>query len=83
MIIAAVPRTPRSGRSDRRSMTTPIMPAAVIVTTNAKPSDPANANPVRTWLCPEMPSNCNAHMPIKDATIKTLKWAKLISSRMP
>ncbi len=83
MIIAAVPRTPRSGRSEKRSITTPITPAATIVTKNAKASAPASAAPVKTWLCPEMPSSCNAHMPINEATMKTLKWAKLISSRMP
>ena len=83
MIIAAVPRTPRNGRSAMRSIATPRTPAASIVTTKAKASAPTSANPVKTWLCPDRPSSSSAHMPINELTMNTLKWAKLISSRMP
>ncbi len=83
MIIAAGPRTPRNGLNAMRSIATPIAPAASIVTAKAKASVPTNAKPVKTWLCPESPRNSSAHMPTKEATMKTLKWAKLISSRMP
>ncbi len=83
MIIAAVPRTPRNGRSAMRSIATPSTPPASIVTANAKTSAPASASPVSTVLCPESPSSSSAHMPTNELTMNTLKWAKLISSRMP
>ncbi len=83
MIIAAGPLTSRNGRSDSRSIATPSPPAASIVTLKAKANAPASASPVSTWPWPEMPSASSAHMPINELTINTLKWAKLISSRMP
>ena len=66
-----------------RSIATPSPPAASIVTAKAKASAPASAKPVSTWLWPEIPSSSSAHMPINELTMNTLKWAKLISSRMP
>src|SRR3984957_16475750 len=48
VIIAAVPRTPRSGRSDRRSIATPRMPAPSIVTAREKTNPPASAGPALT-----------------------------------
>ena len=56
---------------------------AFIVTKKAKASTPSSSNPPRIVLCPERPNSSSAHIPIKDATMNRLKWAKLISSRMP
>jgi len=50
VIIAAVPRTARIGRSAIRSTATPSKPARTIVTAKAKTSAPTKANPVRTRL---------------------------------
>jgi hypothetical protein len=83
VIIAAVPRILRSGRSATRSIATPRMPAVSIVTMKAKPSAPISAKPPNTVLCPESPKSSRAHMPINELTMNTLKCAKLISSRMP
>src|SRR4029077_18279482 len=71
--IAAVPRTPRNGRSDKRSIATPSTPAAIIVTAKANARVPASANPVRTWLWPEIPRNSRAYMPTKELIMNTLK----------
>ena len=51
----------------------------------AKPaaSTPTRAAPVRTVSWPTMPKACNVSMAIMEPTMKTLKWAKLISSAMP
>jgi hypothetical protein len=83
VIIAAGPRTSRKGLSDRRSITTPSAPEKAIVTANATASVPASASPASTVDCPESPNACKVHMATKDPTMKTLKCAKLISSRMP
>ena len=83
VIIAAVPRTARIGRSASRSIATPRNPLSTIVTTNAKASAPTSANPVRIVPCPSIPSRFSAAIPINEATMNTLKCAKLMSSRMP
>ena len=44
---------------------------------------PISGSPVMTTAWPLMPISCKVHMPMKLPTMKTLKWAKLISSRMP
>ena len=48
VIIAAGPVMPRSGRSDSRSITTPRVPDASMVTAKAAISTPASGSPVRT-----------------------------------
>ena len=73
VIIAAVPRTLRSGRSAIRSMMTPSTPADSIVTMKAKPSEPTSSKPPNTVLCPDSPNNSSAHMPINELTMNTLK----------
>ena len=47
VIIAAGPLTPRSGRSRKRSMPTPMAPQATIDTANAAVSVPTSGSPVR------------------------------------
>ena len=83
VIIAAGPFTSRSGRSDSRSITTPSAPEASIVTANATSITPISGSPVMTTPWPFRPISCSVHRPMKLPTMNTLKWAKLISSRMP
>ncbi len=83
VIIAAGPLTLRSGRSETRSMTTPSTPEAPIVTANATSSTPTSGRPVSAASLVVMPSSSSVARPTKLPTMKTLKWAKLISSRMP
>ena len=83
VIIAEGPLTPRNGRSDSRSITTPSMPEPIIVTPSAAISTPTSAQPDMSVSCPCTPKPCSTHIARKEPTMKTLKWEKLMSSRMP
>ena len=83
VIIAEGPFTPRSGRRHSRSMPTPSKPQNTMVATNATSNTPTSGTSGRTVSCPLTPIACSAHSATKEPTMNTLKWEKLISSRMP
>ncbi len=83
VIIAAGPRTLRSGRSAIRSIATPSTPDASIVIPKAASSTPSSGRPASCAPPGITPNASSAHMPTNEPTMKTLKWAKLMSSRMP
>ena len=83
VIIAAVPGTPRRGLSAVRSMSTPSAPESSMVPTSATTRTPTREKPVRMTFWPLSPSACRIYIAMKEPTMKTLKWAKLISSMIP
>ena len=64
-------------------MTTPSTPEAIIVTPKATSSTPTSGSPETVVDWPEKPIACSVNRPMKLPTMKMLKWAKLMSSRMP
>ena len=83
VIMADGPLTLRSGRRDSRSISTPSRPQPTMAAASASSSTPASAQPASSTDCPDRPKACSTYSAMKEPTMKTLKWAKLISSRMP
>ena len=83
VIIGAVPDTPRTGRRQSRSMRTPRPPVSTIVTGKTKSSIPISGRPVSDADEPVKPIRWSTVSPKNVPVMKTLKWAKLISSMMP
>ena len=83
VIIAAVPGTLRKGRSTVRSIATPRRPQNSMTQTRASRRTPTSGNPVSMTRWPTRPVSFKIHMEKNEPTMKTLKWAKLISSMMP
>ena len=54
-----------------------------MVPTSAAPSSATRVQPAATVFCPDTPSAFRMPMATKLPTMNTLKWLKLISSRMP
>jgi len=66
-----------------RSITMPSNPERSIVQVKASSSTPIRGKPVNVLRCPIRPVASSTQRPKNDPTMKTLKWAKLISSMMP
>ena len=81
VIIAAGPFTPRSGRSRKRSMPTPMPPQTAIVAAKAATRTPTSGRPDRMVSWPTMPKACSTSRATNAPTMKTLKCEKLMSSR--
>ena len=83
VIIDAGPRMFRKGRNATRSIKTPSPPENSMVTANVASSTPTSGNPVSAAAFGMTPNSSNMPRPTKLPTMNTLKWAKLINSRMP
>ena len=83
VIIADGPFTPRSGRSDSRSIPTPSKPHPTMVTAKAVTSTPTSGHPLSRVDWPVMPNASSTYIATNDPTMNTLKWEKLISSMIP
>ena len=84
VIIGAVPGTLRSGLSATRSMSAPRPPVHTMVIGEHEHQNADERSAVEDACSgPTSPIACITHKAMNEPTMKTLKWAKLISSMMP